>query len=190
MRKIALSVAHSRLSPSIINGFSEYALSLSLSLFCYEVLSKKHHVIIFDKSMFEKGTSYSVALSKNIAQINSFAPDIAVEQHFNAAKNTGDYSLVLHSSSITSKSLAEKVSAEYSNSLATIDRHLLADAKDPRYSGDAFIYKTNCPAIITEPIFLDNKRHALYIESKDNLMKIAVCLIRGIDNYFKTDGDC
>jgi len=184
MKKIALSVAHSRLKQSIISGYSEYFLSLSICNYMFDVLQKEYQVAIFDKSIFEKSRTYNHALMKNIDNINKFSPDICVEPHFNAAKLSGDYSLVLHSSSKMSIELAEKVSAEFSI-VIPVDRNLLADAADPRYSGDAFIYKTLSPAIITEPIFLDNKKHALWLDTQGNLNKISMCIIRGINNFFE-----
>jgi len=188
MRKIALSVAHSRLKQNIINGHSEYFLSLSLCDYMFQVFQKDYHVAIFDKSYYEKSRTYSHALLKNVEKINKFSPDIVIEPHFNASKALGDYSLVLHSLSKKSTELAEAVSHEFSL-VMPVDRNLTADAADPRFSGDTFIYKTISPAIITEPIFLDNKKHALWLETQGNLNKIAMCIIRGVNNFFeKTKG--
>lgn len=96
-------------------------------------------------------------LSEKIKEANAFRADLAMELHFNAdAAHKGRGSETLyHPKSRLGKALAEEVQRSMS-SLCAPNRGVKEGWYQMNVGGniDAFLARTNCPAIIVEPLFV------------------------------------
>lgn len=63
----------------------------------------------------------------------------------------------------------------------------LSDGDKDKESNFTVIYKTNCPAILTENMFMDSKKDLEFLNSEEGVKKLLNIHINGINNYFNND---
>ena len=188
MRKIAFSVGHRPARPGYkVNRISEYSELFNLAAYLIQMFSQKS-VLAY---MIGTGT-----LQNKVAHINKLNVDLAIELHLNAGGGHGAETLYCPGSR-KGKILAQKVQ----------DQIVLLGMRDrgvkegwfhmdkpgvKEHAGDVegdevkdyFLEKTNCPAIIIEPYFLDNtSERRAYIGNNDYYKLLADRIINGIFNY-------
>ena len=60
----------------------------------------------------------------------------------------------------------------------------MSDGDKDWESNFTIIYMTNCPAVLTENMFMDNRRDLAFLKSEEGIEKLLNIHINGINNYF------
>ena len=127
----------------------------------------------------DKGNSYLYEdCHVRANQSNGWGADLYVEVHLNCSDNpnaNGTEVIVSPKASSTSISYAKKVNNSLVKELATFDRTFGSGYKT---SSLIVLNKTNCPAILIEPLFVGNKGDV----SKYSADKVAYAIAKGIDD--------
>ena len=132
---------------------------------------------------------YSDVLGNAIDEINKNcdSDSIAIETHFNNFKSVsvGGCETIYCKGSTKGKELANDIQNSLLAHLQVKDRGLL------ERDNLAFLNDTKCPAVITEPFFLSNKKEVerfLENDREANLRNIAYSIAIGIKKYINTAG--
>jgi hypothetical protein len=114
-----------------------------------------------------------------------------VEHHFNAGSEKASYAVVVVGSNASARS--KSWGRWYSRRCAEVfslrvggDDGLLVGGYEGR--GNANVFHTKCPAILVEPLFCSNPRHAAIIRSLEGRLKLAEILAASIREFFPKGG--
>lgn len=173
-KKVYIGVGHGGSDPGAVgNGFKEKDLTLAIAIACQDELAR-HGVLT--KISRNKDETDSVAVK--VAECNNFAPDLALDIHINAGG--GDGAEVFHTiKGGTGKKLAQNILVEAmeigQNSRGT---KIKENSSGKDYFG--FIRSTNCPAVIVECAFIDNKKDIQIIDTKAEQTAMGKAIARGV----------
>jgi len=123
-------------------------------------------------------------LTEKIKIINTFNPHIAIDCHFNALDGEqygSGFEVCTWKGSTWGKMLGAKL-------VESFQEYLPFDRRG-KYGiwerNDLYFLKhTKCPAVISEPLFLDNPIDNKFVEMKRGFEIIATALYKGITQYF------
>lgn len=193
MYKLAISVAHHEgAKGATFNDLNEYDLSklISAIVFDYTRLYFNDEESGFTAEMVPVGK-----LKDKVAYINENNFDAAIEIHFNACGNCGasGHEVLYYPKSTEGQLLALSIN-KFLKQLDKKDRgvkegwYRMDQPNIVDYDGDVegdetinyFLEKTNCPAVIIEPQFIEkmDKNLTKYVED-------SWCIINGVGNYFR-----
>ncbi len=170
--KIAISVGHQQGEES---REVEYPANYSTAVLLQTELSIEG----FQTEMFE-GT-----LRDKVKAINKYRPAFAVECHYNRLNYPHDekygsgFETCIWEGSTYGKLLARKIMESFEEYLPFNSRRIW-ERKDLY-----FLKHTNCPAILIEPLFLDNPVEKVFLEMKRGYDIIASAVMKGIISYCK-----
>jgi hypothetical protein len=114
-----------------------------------------------------------------------------IEQHFNSASSSSNYAVVItgYGASQASKNwgrwYAKSVGREFGIPVAG-DGGILVGGYNGR--GDANLRYTKMPAVLLEPLFASNPRHAEWIISETGQYRLALILVESIRRFFPDGG--
>ena len=173
-RKAFLAVGHGGSDPGAVgNGFREKDLNLTIALACRDEL-ERHGVEVGMSRTVDEGET----LQQQVSECNAFAPEAAVCIHNNAGGGDGA-EVYHHYGGGKGKTLAENILDEIvkigQNSRGAKIR-MNSEGKD--YYG--FIRDTNCPAVIVECAFLDNKKDIQIIDTEAEQKAMGIAVAKGI----------
>lgn len=172
-KKVFVGVGHGGSDSGAVKYLVEKDINLKMALACRDYLVK-HGV----NAMISRETDKDDNLSDKIARCNKFAPDFALDIHNNAGGGVGFE--VYHSISSTSrgKEFAREIESEI-KAIGQTSRGLKTKAGS---NGDyfGFIRSTNCPAVICEGVFVDNKEDASKADSDAKCKKFGEAYAKGI----------
>lgn len=129
-------------------------------------------------------------LPDKVRAINDYNPDIAIESHFNRLhwpytdEYGSGYEVCIWGGSVYGKVLGGKIIEGFSNKLPFRRRGTGVLERTNLY----FLKHTKCPALILEPLFLDNPLEAKFVEFEKGYQFIADAVYSGIVEYFKELG--
>jgi len=130
-------------------------------------------------------------LQDKVKQVNMFGPEIAIECHFNRLgwphnpNNYGDgYEVCCWEGSRNGRKLAASVLEGFKEKLPFRRRGTGLWERRDLY----FLKHTRCPALIIEPLFLDNAAEVPFLEMKYGYEFIAEAVFNGIAAYFSQRG--
>lgn len=173
MAKVFIGVGHGgNDSGATANGFKEKDLNLVTALACRDEL-KRHGVDV----LISRETDERVALAERIKMCNAYAPDLAADIHYNAGG--GDGAEVFHSKrdrrdDALAQNILDAIVATGQNS-----RGLKTKEKS---NGDAyfgFIREINCPAVLVECGFIDNKKDLAGFDEIEEQKVFGVAIAKG-----------
>lgn len=114
-----------------------------------------------------------------------------VEHHFNAGSATANYAVVIVGSNASPKSkdwgrsYALSVSHKFDTKLGG-DKGILVGGYQGR--GNSNVVLTNMPAVLLEPLFASNPKHAEIIRSEQGQTSLAMILVDTIIHFFPHGG--
>lgn len=142
--------------------------------------------------------TYDYSLSTRASRANSIiqtygaANCIFISIHCNAA-GTGDkwytatgWEVYTTKNRTNSDKLAECLANEVTKEGIKL-RSDMTDGDKDKEANFTVIYKTNCPSILTENMFMDSKPDLEFLKSEDGIRKLLNIHINGINNYFNND---
>ena len=178
MSKVGIGVGHGGSDPgAVANGRRESDINLVIALAMNDEL-KRHGVNIYMTRVKDEDDP----LRDEIAEINRFAPDIAIDIHTNAGGGDGFEAYHSKNPNGLGKRLAEHLEAEIKkigqNSRGIKTR---LDSKGNDYYG--FIRETKCPAVIVEGAFIDNPEDIKIMDTIEEQRAVGVAYARGVLKY-------
>lgn len=174
MKKVFLGVGHGGSDPgAVANNIEEADINLSIALACRDELV--HHGVEVKMSRISDEDD---PLTEEIQECNSFNPDLAVDIHTNAGG--GDGFEVFHSYiGGVGKTLAQNIETEV-KSLGQNSRGIKTKLNSSGKDYFGFIRQTNCPAVICEIGFIDNKTDLAAFDSLSERQAFGKAYARGI----------
>lgn len=132
-----------------------------------------------------------VALSERVKRVNAFGKEaILVSIHCNAMGDGTEWMsangwsvFVSNNASMNSKRLARQLAQAALNRKVKV-RH--PSPQDIYWTANLYIcQKTNCPAVLVENFFQDNKEDVEFLLSEEGKQRVTNILLEGIMNYLK-----
>lgn len=172
-KKVFLGVGHGGSDPGAVGYIKEADVNLAMAKACYNVLVA-HNVLV----MMSRTKDENDDLSQEIRECNAFAPDLAVDIHNNAGGGDGFeayYSVVGGLGKTLALNIEIEIKAIGQNSRGVKTK---PGAGGADYFG--FIREINCPSIIVEGVFVDNKADAAQADTAAEQKKFGEAYARGI----------
>lgn len=177
-KKVYIGIGHGGSDPgAVANGVKEKNANLVIGLACAEEL-ERHGVEV----MLSRTTDVTEGTSAKVNECNAFKPDLAADIHNNAGG--GDGAEVYHSiNGGTGKELANNILIE----VKAVGQNSRGAKTRKGNRGDyyGFIRDTNCPAVIVECAFLDNKKDVQIIDTKAEQQAMGVAIAKGFLRQLK-----
>lgn len=174
MKKVFIGVGHGGADPGAVgNGFKEADINLTVANFTKPELERHGVEVKMSRTKNENDP-----LSEEIRECNAFNPTLAVDIHTNAGGGDG-FEVIHFSGGGTSKVLATNINAEVikiGQNSRGLKTRLGSNGKD--YFG--FVRSTNCPAVIVEGFFIDNKNDLVDFDTNEELKQLGVAYAKGI----------
>lgn len=127
---------------------------------------------------------------------NADNASVYVEQHFNSNEKSANYTCVIVGSNASAKSkaiaasYAVRCAAQFGTTLPETNGVIVGGFRDKsgKRRGDSNVKQTKMPAVLLEPLFCNNERHAAIIRSGEGRQKLAEILAETIQDHFPNGG--
>jgi N-acetylmuramoyl-L-alanine amidase len=185
-KKIAICVGHSRSGDNgavTVDGVTEWEFNHPLALELERLLQKAgHDALVFSKY---EGSSYSTAMSWIAQEVRKFGADLALELHFNSGPPTANgYEFLYWHRSARSGRLASCMHFAFKKAFPNHRSRGLKPLNNTN-RGAAFVQRTHCPAILTEPFFGSNEEESEFFDTRKDA--IAKAYVDGILNWLESE---
>lgn len=135
-----------------------------------------------------KAEVFTGKLPEKVAAINRYEPDIAIDIHYNRLhwphrqdKFGSGYEVCVWQGSTWGTMLALKILEGFFRRLPFDRRGLGVWERKDLY----FLKHTSCPAVVPEPLFLDNPFEVPFLKTNRGYEFVATAIFSGITEYFK-----
>ena len=174
MKKVFIGVGHGGADSGAVatDKQLEKDLNLSIAKACGAVLAR-HGVSV----KYSRTTDEHDPVSQEVAECNSFAPDLAVDIHNNAGGGDGAEAFYSRVGG-TGQTLAQNILAEITK-LGQNSRGAKTRTNSAGRDYYAFIRDTKAPAVIVECAFVDSADLAI-IDTEAERVKMGEAIARGI----------
>ena len=203
MKVVILGTAHLESTPgkcSPDGKFREYKYSREIVEDIKTKLESYGYLVLVDVPQDDlKGYNQNRELSYRVQKVNDWCKTYGVKNciyvsiHVNAAGGDGKWHTATGWEAYTTKGVtkADKLaeclySAAKQNLTGQKIRTDKSDGDSDQEANFYVIRKTNCPAVLTENFFQDNKKDVEYLLSEQGKHEIVRTHIEGILNYFKS----
>lgn len=174
MKKVFIGVGHGGADPGAIarDKQKEKDLNLSIAKACGAYLAARGVSVQYSRTRDELDP-----VEQEVAECNSFAPDLAVDVHNNAGGGDGAEVYHTHKGG-TGKTLAQNILAEIGK-LGQKSRGAKTRTNSAGRDYYAFIRDTKAPAVIVECTFVDSADLAI-IDTEAERIRMGEAIARGI----------
>ena len=132
-------------------------------------------------------------------QANRLKCDAYIEHHFNSGSASGNYAVAVVGTNASKKSIdwaeaySRAIAREFGIEVKRKDnQHAIRDGVFlggwDGQRGNANLLHTLCPAILLEPLFAGNPKHAAIIRSTEGRLRLARVLVQTIRRFFPHGG--
>ena len=173
MAKVFLGVGHGGSDSGAVKFLIEKEINLKQALACRDVL-EAHGIEV----RMSRTTDENDDLNEEIRECNAYKPDLAVDIHNNAGGGDG-FEAYYHFGGGKGKVLAENLEAEIIK-IGQNSRGCKIRKNAYGYDYYGFIRLTNCPAVIVEGVFVDNKEDAAQTDTDAECKAFGVAYAKGI----------
>jgi N-acetylmuramoyl-L-alanine amidase len=172
-------VGHGGLDPgAVANGMRESDVNLIVALSAAETLNPYNIEVALSRT-----TDENDPLTEAIAEANAFRPDLAIGGHFNAGGGDG-FEVYRQTNRFASRSL--KLAKAIEERVKEIGQNSRGVKTSTNASGTDYygwLRQVNCPAVLCEGAFIDNKADVQIISSIEKQRAFGVAYARGILDY-------
>ena len=203
MKVVILGTAHLESTPgkcSPDGKFREYKYSREIVEDLKTKLESYGYFVLVDVPQDDlKGYNQNKELSYRVQKVNDWCKTYGVKNciyvsiHVNAAGGDGKWHTATGWEAYTTKGVTKSdklaeclYSAAKQNLTGQKIRTDKSDGDSDQEANFYVIRKTNCPAVLTENFFQDNKKDVEYLLSEQGKHEIVRTHIEGILNYFKS----
>lgn len=177
-KKVFIGAGHGGSDPgAVANGFKEKDLNLVIALACRDELKKYGVNVQMSRTMDTDDT-----LDAECQRCNAFNPDLAIDIHNNAGGGDGA-EVYYHVGGGTSKTLAQNILDEIVK-IGQNSRGIKTKANADGTDWLGFIRMTNCPAVLVECAFIDNKTDLQIVNTEAKQKFMGVAIAKGILKTF------
>lgn len=174
MSKVFLGVGHGGKDPGAVGYIKEADVNLQMALACRDYLEANGVKVKMSRTKDENDD-----LNEEIKECNNFAPDLAVDIHNNAGGGDGFegwYSIKNDGSKELIQNIEKEIKSLGQNSRGCKTRKNSAGNAD--YYG--FIRLVKCKSVITEAVFVDNKKDAAQADTLSEQKAFGIAIAKGI----------
>lgn len=172
-KKVFLGVGHGGTDSGAVGYLIEKDINLKMARYCRDYLESAGVTVLMSRTKDENDT-----VTEEVKECNAFDPDLAVDIHNNAGG--GDGFEVFHSiNGGTGISLAAAIESEV-KAIGQNSRGIKTRKNSSGKDYYAFIRGTNCPAVIVEGVFVDNKADAAAADTDAECKSFGVAYAKGI----------
>lgn len=177
IKKVFIGVGHGGKDSGAVGYIVEKDTNLVMAMACKEYLEANSVVVGISRT-----TDANDAIAEEIGECNAFNPDVAIDCHNNAGG--GDGFEVLHSINANGKGkqLATYIEEEVKK-LGQNSRGLKTRKNSSGKDYFGFIRETNCPAVICEGVFVDNRNDVKVADTVAEQKAFGYAYARGILRY-------
>ncbi len=174
MAKVFIGVGHGGSDSGAVgkNGLLEKALNLSIAQACAQALRRSGVTV-----QLSRATDEDDPVAQEVAECNSFAPDLAVDVHNNAGGGDGSETYYSRAGG-TGKQLAVNILDQLAG-LGQRSRGAKTRLTSSGADYYAFIRETKAPAVIVECAFVDTSDIEL-IDTEAERIAVGEAIARGI----------
>lgn len=173
MSRVFIGVGHGGTDPGAVGFLVEKDINLKMARACYNYLIERGV-----EAKLSRETDESERLSSKIAECNAYNADLAMDVHNNAGR--GDGFEVFHSVvGGTGRLLAQNIEAEIKK-IGQNSRGIKTKKNSRGSDYFGFIRQTNCPAVICEGVFVDNKKDAEQADTDAECRAFGEAYARGV----------
>ena len=173
MSKVFIGVGHGGNDPGAVSYIKEKDVNLQMALACRDYLQAHGVTVKMSRTRDENDP-----LTEEIRECNTFNPDYAIDVHNNAGGGNGFEAYHSYKGG-RGKELALKIEAEVKK-IGQNSRGLKARKSSRGTDYFGFIRQTNCPAVICEGVFVDNKADAAQADTLAEQKAFGVAYAKGI----------
>ena len=172
-KKVFLGVGHGGSDPGAVKYIKEADVNLAMAKACRDYLVAHGVDVKMSRTVDENDP-----LTEEIAECNSYCPDLAVDIHNNAGGGDG-FEVYHYHKGGTSKTLAQNIEAEVLK-IGQNSRGLKTKLNSSGTDYYGFIRCINAPSIICEGVFVDNKADASQADEASEWNAFGVAYAKGI----------
>jgi N-acetylmuramoyl-L-alanine amidase len=174
MAKVFIGVGHGGSDSGAVgkNGLLEKSLNLSIARACAQALRRSGVTV-----QLSRATDQDDPVAEEVAECNSFAPDLAVDVHNNAGGGDGSEAYYSRAGG-TGKQLAENI-LDQLGGLGQRSRGAKTRLTGSGADYYAFIRETKAPAVIVECAFVDTWDVEL-IDTEAERIAVGEAIARGV----------
>ncbi len=170
MKKVYLGVGHGGSDPGAVGGgWKESDMNLNTALACKEFLE-----LVGVSVMISRVDNATNAINNRVLQCNRFAPDCAVDIHYNAGGGDG-WEAYAYPGSTRSTDLA-----------ASIQAQVLAIGQNSRgvKNGARFLFcnSVNAPSLLLEGAFVDSS-DIQFVDTVEKQQRMGIAYAKGLCDY-------
>ena len=164
---------------AVANGLKEKDLALVTALKCKEVLEAAGVTVGISRKVDEEDR-----LADEIAEANSFSPDIAIEVHYNAGGGDGfEVYVQTNTYAAKSKELAADIEAKV-KTLGQNSRGIKTKLNNSGTDWFGWLRQVRCPAVLLEGAFVDSKDHQI-VDTIEEQEAMGTAYALGVLEYLK-----
>ena len=173
-RKVFIGAGHGGSDPgAVANGFKEKDINLTITLACRDELRRNGVEVLMSRTTDKDDT-----LNDECRRCNTYNPDLAVDIHNNAGGGDGA-EVYYHVGGGISKTLAQNVLDEIVK-LGQNSRGIKTKVNPDGTDWLGFVRMTNCPAVLVECAFIDNKADLQAVNTAAKQKAMGVAIAKGI----------
>ncbi|MGN0518128.1 MAG: N-acetylmuramoyl-L-alanine amidase, partial [Acutalibacteraceae bacterium] len=177
-KKVFIGAGHGGSDPgAVANGIKEKDLNLKIALACRDELQRYDVEVLMSRTTDKDDT-----LNDECRRCNNYNPDLAIDIHNNAGGGDGA-EVYYHVGGGTSKTLAQNVLDEIVK-LGQNSRGIKTKVNPDGTDWLGFIRMTNCPAVLVECVFIDNKTDLQIVNTAEKQKAMGVAIAKGILKTF------
>lgn len=173
MEKVFIGVGHGGSDPGAVGYVVEKIANLEMAIACRDYLIQNGVDVLLSRTV-DCGDS----LESRIKKCNDFKPKLAVDIHNNAGGGDG-FEVYYHYSGGLSLELAKNLEKEVKN-IGQNSRGVKTKLNTRGADYFGFIRETNCPAVIAEGFFVDNKTDSEIADVAEEQRKFGVAYAKAI----------
>lgn len=174
MSKVFIGVGHGGKDPGAVGYIREEDVNLNMALACRDYLEANGVEVKMSRTKDEDDS-----LNEEIKECNTYAPALAIDVHNNAGGGNG-FEVYHTIKGGVGKILAQNIEAE----VKAIGQNSRGCKTKLNSKGNAdyygFIRLTNCPSVIVEGVFVDNKADAAQADTLEEQKAFGVAYAKGI----------
>lgn len=183
MARVFIGVGHGGSDSGAVGYVREKDVNLTMAMACREYLQANGVVVGISRTKDENDS-----VSEEVRECNAFRADVAIDCHNNAGGGDGFEAICSISGNGKGRRLAERIEAEVKN-LGQNSRGVKTRKNSSGKDYFAFIRLTNCPAVICEGAFVDNKEDVKIIDTVAEQKAFGYAYAKAILKYLGVSGN-
>lgn len=183
MARVFIGVGHGGKDAGAVGYIVEEDVNLVMAMACREYLIANGVTVGISRTKDENDT-----VSEEIRECNAFKPDVAIDCHNNSGGGDGFEVFCSVSKNGKGRKLAQCIEKEVKK-LGQNSRGVKTRKNSTGKDYYAFIRETNCPSVICEGVFVDNKKDVKIADTVVEQREFGYAYAKGILTYLGISTD-